>query len=52
MCCQLLNFKVSLELSGYRGNITDGLGHKVNNVVQSSEYTVTGMSKKFYFPIR
>ncbi len=46
--------KVSLKLSSpeYRGHVRDCNGKLHDNVVQTSEYTVTGMSRKFYFAIR
>ena len=42
----------ALELSKFKGDVVTLNGVVKKNVVQTMEYTVTGMSKKFYFPLR
>ena len=44
--------KVAVELADMRGTVRDGLGALHSNVVQTSVYEVTGMAKRFYFPIK
>ena len=44
--------EVTMELARMRGTVQDNTGAKHTNVVQTSVYEVTGMWKKFYFPIK
>ncbi len=44
--------KVCIRLSHFKDDVNVGNGFKYQDVVQTSEYVVTGMSKKFYFPLR